>query len=483
MFFSWYLQNRHFKQRGNLKGQVTPLLLLVLVILLIAAITTVNIGRFSLDKTCSANGADAGSLAAASNWAAALNSLALINEELQIFYDENYYTYGQLYSIANDYIIEAIIYLAVASGFIAVATVSMYNFLPTCCDIWYPMLVASIADAAASIAMLQSSIAVSAFNTTVQYMLSLTDSFHDSQLDSFCSVIKYMQESYEVANKSGFSFAFSNSCITSKLSEEQGNEFQVWMSTERPFNDRIYNWVDKINQNHSVSVTLDMPNISSYTLQHTTGSYSDITGLLGDLISRSQVIASVLNSTAVILATIAVFATTAFINSLLAALCCPPCFSVIGSPFCCTVMKTSCWIAFHSYSLAVGNHSTVVGVLALIVAAAGALSIYLLEDKNNEAFSKWEPDLNNFESIDVCEDCESGEICGAAKNLLIVKIAEVILPRWDAVCCVTQIHPGTSAGIVLTTYPDMRSCSTSRFSGGDVGNFIADYDSIITDVN
>ena len=108
MFFSWYLENRHFKKGVNLKGQVTPLLLVVLAILLIAAVATVNIGRVSLDKTCSANGADAGSLAAASAWSGAFNSLALMNEQLQIYYDMNYYTYGQLYFTANDYINEAI---------------------------------------------------------------------------------------------------------------------------------------------------------------------------------------------------------------------------------------------------------------------------------------------------------------------------------------------------------------------------------------
>ena len=128
--------------------------------------------------------------------------------KLQISYDENYYAYGQLYFTANDYINEAIAYALVAVALTAAATVAFYSFAPACCNIWYPMLIGSILDGLAAYALFESGMATSAFNLTAQYMLSLTGSFHDAQLESYCAAISFMQDSYESSNKVGFSFAF-----------------------------------------------------------------------------------------------------------------------------------------------------------------------------------------------------------------------------------------------------------------------------------
>jgi hypothetical protein len=472
MFFFWYSQNRHFKKRSSLKGQIAPLLLLVLVILLIAAITTVNVGRVSLDKTCSANGADAGSLAAASSWAGAFNALALMNKELQVYYDVNYYTYGQLYFTADDYINEAISYALLAASLTAAATLAFKKGLGGCCVIWYSVLAGAILDGLAATAIFEAGMAASAFNLTSQFMLSLTDSFHDSQLMAYCSADDYMRESYLASNKVGFNFAFSNSCITSKLNDAQGDAYQAWVSLDGPYNDRIYNWKDKINQVHSVSSTLDLPGISSYTLQHTAGSYTQITGLLEDLISRSQIISDAMNSASVTLGTVVAFATTAFISNLIGALCCPPCHSVVGSAYCCGVMVMMCRFAYQAFSLGQLNHAVVTGVLSALVAVGGALSVYFVKDENDEAYDKWEPDGK-----------QSSVSCDDASDLLIVKITEVVLPGWNVDCCVTQRHPGTSAGIVPTSYQDIVSCSTSKFSGGDVGSFDNSYDPEMVSAN
>ena len=111
MFFSWYLKNKHFKQRGNLRGQIAPFLLVTLVILLVAAISTINIGRVSLDKTAANNSADAGALASASAYAGALNSLASMNETiLWLTYQMNRVVMYDLYNEADEIIDLAMIY-------------------------------------------------------------------------------------------------------------------------------------------------------------------------------------------------------------------------------------------------------------------------------------------------------------------------------------------------------------------------------------
>lgn len=87
------------------KGQLTPIYLIILVILIIAFFAVVNIGKVSLVKTHSANSADAGSIAAASIMATALNGIALTNDDLykrfMEFHDiidggTRYSTYGSI---------------------------------------------------------------------------------------------------------------------------------------------------------------------------------------------------------------------------------------------------------------------------------------------------------------------------------------------------------------------------------------------------
>jgi len=113
-----------------------------------------------------------------------------------------------------------------------------------------------------------------------------------------------------------------------------------------------------------------------------------------------------------------------------------------------------------------------VSTLAAIVTAAGAASTYLLQSNNNEAFDDWAPD--GIQSSTSCQD---------AADLMIVKINEVIMPSWIATCCMTQQHPGTSSGIIATNYPTIKSCSRSKFYGGDVGTFQYTYDPAIVETN
>src|SRR3989338_8254178 len=55
------------------RGQIAPLLIAIIVILLIAIMVTVNIGKLSLLKTSVSNAADAGALAGASAMATGLS--------------------------------------------------------------------------------------------------------------------------------------------------------------------------------------------------------------------------------------------------------------------------------------------------------------------------------------------------------------------------------------------------------------------------
>lgn len=61
--------------RSRKKGQITPFMIAVIVILLIVTMITVNLGKISMTRTHTANAADAGALAGASTMANGLNAI------------------------------------------------------------------------------------------------------------------------------------------------------------------------------------------------------------------------------------------------------------------------------------------------------------------------------------------------------------------------------------------------------------------------
>ncbi len=67
---------------GDKDGQVAPFLIVILVVLLMATMVTVNIGKIGLTKTRTSNAADAGALAGASIMANGLNAIGDISAQM-----------------------------------------------------------------------------------------------------------------------------------------------------------------------------------------------------------------------------------------------------------------------------------------------------------------------------------------------------------------------------------------------------------------
>jgi len=493
LFFAWFSENRQFKKRSGVSGQITPFLLVVLVILLIAAIATINIGRVSLDKTCSANAADAGSLAAASIYATAFNNLAQANANMEDSFDIAYISnYEVTYLEAQDYLNEAIMYSLVAIALMEGAIGSY----PVMCSVWATGLRIAAIETAAAFALEQAYQALLAFNYCAQVMESTTESFHESQWKAFCNSVVSMDSAYESSYNSGFTYAFSNSCISPKLADTQNDEFSLWMSSftadsggiddwilAKPAKDGVYSWQDKVAQEHTVTVTLDLPKITSYEVQHTTGSYSEIIDLLDDVISQSSLVAGILNSTAIVLVQMAVSFILVFTHTVIMVIDCA----------CCSAQNYGCCAAqWYEYAKA-GTLLKILEIahlLAEVVIISGLASTYFLQNNNDKAYDDWYPDgttsIKNCQTCKPCrndedDDLESCQPCQAVSDLLIVRIAEVIMPYWYTICKTTQQHPGTSSGIMATSYPTLTSSSKASFSGGDVGNFESTYDAKITE--
>ena len=473
MFFSWYTKNKHFKSGGSLSGQIAPFLIVILAILLVAAISTVNIGRVSIDKTCSANGADAGSLAAASAWSGALNNLCEWNLALNEYYDMNYYTYGQLQETAEDYADEALLYSVAA----AVETSISVSIGPaTCGSVYVQGLVGMAADLLGAILLFQAYQATTALIATAEYMKSLTESFHEQQWKNFCDAVDYMDESYINARKAGLSYAFSNSCIPAKLTNQQSDVFSAWLSgdgfwgasTAPGILSGAYSWSDNAvathpvgvpvtTNNHTVSISLDLPDIATYDLQHTVGTYQEIINKLDDLIDEATTIANIQYSTATILGTSAALFLVEFILSIVYIIvnAIPFVGPAIAAAICALLIAMTTEVQIMHVSI-----NLIVDALVNISCIAIAVLLALLGD---DTTGLWAPD-----------GVTSKTGCADAEELMIVKISSLTMEsqnRWTAICCVSQVHPATSVGIVPTSYPQINSCGEAKFSGGDVGAF------------
>jgi len=72
------------------KGQLAPFFIVFIIILLIAALVTVNIGKVGLIKTHTSNAADAGALAGGSVMATVFNTQAVMNSEMIVAYETFY---------------------------------------------------------------------------------------------------------------------------------------------------------------------------------------------------------------------------------------------------------------------------------------------------------------------------------------------------------------------------------------------------------
>jgi hypothetical protein len=484
MLFRWYSENRHFRKGSGLKGQIAPFLLVILVLLLVAAITTINIGRVAIDKTYTGNAADAGALSGASGMAGIMNSLSLSNQGLLDTYVSYHTAYLQLLNMAEGHLEDVWITMAVISALqlaaVALAyfyeyqgSVSCYagfrlsseyfvtvTFLALCATLIHLVLLPKLIRLSVEISSLKQNI----------------EDFHDGQLENYCNIRESIDENTDLVEKSAYSLAFENSGISEKLSDEQVNDYSAWMGTES-YTSGKYSWVDKLGQGHSVAVNVSVPRVSTYVMQHTVLSYPKEIEILDAIISDVEDISEIVNSVAISIDTaIANYIALAALGleiGILWKLCVKsivPVFKEVA----CTAWVIACAIWYPAAVLAGGYLNFIGGLVSFLMGVSGGLGSRTLYGLNNGLEESWKGlDPNGSVSSASCAD---------ASNLLIVQFESVPYPG-DVRVSSTQSHPGVSSGIAPTSYPSITSSSTASYTGGDVGSFDDSYDSRLSSAN
>jgi len=275
------------------KGQLVPFFIVFIVVLLIAALVTVNIGKVGLIKTYSSNAADAGALAGGSVMATVFNTQALMNSEMIVAYEMFY----ALMAVQVGIIIAAM-WVAAST---CMGTPPCYCCGYGCpCDSCCPQPLCHTSTGYAIVGLKAAIVALIAFQVKQFFYYKI---MKEQAMDGRDSAI-------EVA----YRYAFLNSGISSKLKscrledtglcddceddcerdckqecgddnncldacsreeltclvdncQSQQAEFQLWLKDIGSVPTAEYTWLDGQERNHQVYVGIDTHDVGTYKLK------------------------------------------------------------------------------------------------------------------------------------------------------------------------------------------------------------------------
>lgn len=467
MFFAWYFKNKNFKQRSNLSGQIAPFLLVVLVILLVAAIASINIGRLGIDKTYSANAADSGALAGATIMSGMLNGFPATNTAFLSSYISFYASYLGTQNLADTHWENAWIAMAVVTAMqlasIVIAyvyelqgTISCYEGFAMTVSYWI-IVAFMIASSILVHYALQELIKLA---TDVAILKSTIENFYDASQKAYCDLRAAMDSAVDTGEISVKKIAFGNSGISEKLSTSQGDNYSAFMSSDSP-GGGVYSWSDKLSQSHTVTVDVSMPKITTYNIQHTVLGYAAEIAILDEIISDLDDITTTLYGIAISIDTLTVsFLILGILGIVIGALwtCCTDCVVPIVMAAACVAWGIACALWYPSAVIA-GGYLTVIGMLLaaimLVEGALGTASLYGLMDGMDQAFAGLDPDGSQASSS-----------CADAEDLLIVQFTSIDYPG-DVTARSTQTHPGISPALASTT-SSVSSSASANYNTGDI---------------
>jgi flagellar basal body-associated protein FliL len=309
LFFCWFAKNKRFDPKKGLSGQIFPFLLICIAALIVAAGVAVSAGKSAINKTRVSNAADAGALAAGSGWSAAFNELAVKNEEMQTYYEDERLAYNVLHLAAQSYLDSAISYTKEAERLANEAYLSIMVPLSDC-EEWPQFSTASsinglqsgwiweeyfsneekdfdfipILGTASGEAFFAKEYLL-AFVILTYYMETLSSNFKSGQLGNYCGARNLMDKSIVQAKKAGIIYAFSNSGTSARAPD--GDAFSFWLGTDQyqdksTFGDTTtdstykWQWDSKCGTSEcGTTVNFEMPILTAYKIKHAKWNYPE----------------------------------------------------------------------------------------------------------------------------------------------------------------------------------------------------------------
>ena len=270
------------------KGQLAPFFIVFIIVLLIAALVTVNIGKVGLIKTYSSNAADAGALAGGSVMSTVFNTQAVMNSEMIVAYETFY---------------------ASMAASMAIITIAMY-LAATACAGWCCPCGPHCCCCPSPGCLSGTGVAIKGLQAAMVALIA----FQVRQFFYYKIMKERAMEGRENAMEAAYRYAFLNSGISSKLKscrledtslcddcedgcerdckEECGDnntclktcsreelnclanncqsqraEFQLWLKDIGSAPTAEYTWIDGQERNHKVHVGVDTEDVGTYKLK------------------------------------------------------------------------------------------------------------------------------------------------------------------------------------------------------------------------
>jgi hypothetical protein len=243
------------KLSSDKKGQLIPIFIVILVILIIMAMITVNLSKVGLVKTDSSNAADAGALAGGSVMAGVFNTQAIANSQLMV----NYQMFIAEMATLTGVIIIAALWASIGCYSVPCTPFTVGSTAPLCLP-------------GAGVAV----------KGTIAAMVSVT-AFHIAQVFTYMNMRKQAEKGRKQAIEMAYRYAFLNSGIGNKLipgspptgpADKRGND-NNYSETLNAFiksgavTSGDYAWKDGQDRQHQVNVNVITEDVDSYKLKYT----------------------------------------------------------------------------------------------------------------------------------------------------------------------------------------------------------------------
>ena len=280
------------------KGQLAPFFIALIVIIAIAILITVNIGKVSLTKTYTANACDAGALAGATVMAALYEGLAETKEAMMEYWDAFSTTmFSDLFRAeamrevqerrmdeAKEQALYALFALVMAQIFAMMWGQCEHNAASLTYAISTYGATYFLSKAMENLFLVKEDVP-NVLKPMLEMIKANLDGHHSSMWENYDELRKNVDEAHENAIEVAYKLAFINSGIGGKLTDDQRDAFDDWLSDDSaPYTSGNYSWQDGQGRAHSVNVSVTINPIRTYVWVVTTLTYSALTDLFDDAI-------------------------------------------------------------------------------------------------------------------------------------------------------------------------------------------------------
>lgn len=445
------------------KGQLTPFFIAILTILIIASFVIINIGKVGIDRTYVSNTVDSGALAGASVMAGLYSSLAEMKEKMKESWNSFLASYLLFMAIfwATMLSIQAAIEEAQQQGeyavlfmVLALAAAALCTAL-SCGDCPDELMIIFGLGMVGAVTFLSWGITnLRTARQTARGIPGMIDSlkkslasWHGAMHEAYASLKESVKEAWQAALDTALKVAWGNTGATTKMTEEQQEEFSDWMDDGAG---NEYSWDDPSGRNHKITVNVTIAGMTEFVWQVTNLTKPEIDNLWEH--SRAEILDLIHNTGEAKKGYY--YAILALVISMIG--------GILGNIFCepCKNCK--------SYDCAVFCPLFIAGQIMFIGGVIAAMVLTLEELNTHIPYA-----LENIEEIkDDLDEIAEGMLPGRRVTNPAVGGPEILcwldaMPHSHTVSPVTstQLHEGKDYTIWNTEYPKISGSASASFGG------------------